>query len=388
MGPLSGITVVEMSGIGPGPFAGMMLADLGATVIRVDRLSGSGGGLAEVSAGRTDVVSRGRRSIAVDLKSAQGTELVLRLVESTDVLIEGYRPGVMERLGLGPQACLARNPRLVFGRMTGWGQDGPLARAAGHDINYIALSGALGAIGRHGQTPVPPLNLVGDYGGGGMLLACGVLAGLLSAARTGAGQVVDAAMVDGAAVLMAQFYGMKAAGRWSDERGSNLLDTGAPFYDVYESADGGFLSVGPLEPAFFAVLLDRLGIDDFDTAAQHDPRSWPALRRRLAAEFASRTRADTEDLFAGVDGCVFPVLSMSEAPQHPHNLARGTFVTRDEVVQPSPAPRFSATPTRLELPPPAPGEHTESILADLGLSRDEVRRLLEAGVVGSAEIRV
>ncbi len=388
MGPLSGITVVEMSGIGPGPFAGMMLADLGATVIRVDRLSGSGGGVAEVSAGRTDVVSRGRRSIAVDLKSAQGTELVLRLVESTDVLIEGYRPGVMERLGLGPEACLARNPRLVFGRMTGWGQDGPLARAAGHDINYIALSGALGAIGRHGQTPVPPLNLVGDYGGGGMLLACGVLAGLLSAARTGAGQVVDAAMVDGAAVLMAQFYGMKAAGSWSDERGSNLLDTGAPFYDVYESADGGFLSVGPLEPAFFAVLLDRLGIDDFDKAAQHDPRSWPALRRRLAAEFASRTRADTEDLFAGADGCVFPVLTMSEAPQHPHNLARGTFVTRDDVVQPAPAPRFSATPTRLRLPPPAAGEHTESILADLGLSGDEVRRLLEAGVVGSAETRV
>jgi alpha-methylacyl-CoA racemase len=388
MGPLSGITVVEMSGIGPGPFAAMMLADLGATVIRVDRLAGSGGVLADLSAGRGDVVSRGRRSIAVDLKSAEGVELVLRLVGSTDVLIEGYRPGVMERLGLGPEVCLARNPRLVFGRMTGWGQDGPLAQAAGHDINYIALSGALGAIGRHGQTPVPPLNLVGDYGGGGMLLACGVLAGLLSAARTGAGQVVDAAMVDGSAVLMAQFYGMTAAGRWSDERGSNLLDTGAPFYDVYESADGGYLSVGPLEPAFFAVLLDRLGIDDLDKGAQYDPRSWPALRLRLAAEFASRTREETEDLFAGADGCVFPVLSMSEAPQHPHNVARGTFVTRDDVVQPAPAPRFSATPARLKLPPPAAGEHTEAILADLGLSGDEVRRLLEAGVVGSAEIRV
>jgi alpha-methylacyl-CoA racemase len=388
MGPLSGITVVEMAGIGPGPFAGMMLADLGATVIRVDRLAGSGGGLAELSAGRADVVSRGRRSIAVDLKSAEGVELVLRLVESTDVLIEGYRPGVMERLGLGPEVCLARNPCLVFGRMTGWGQDGPLAQAAGHDINYIALSGALGAIGRHGQTPVPPLNLVGDYGGGGMLLACGVLAGLLSAARTGAGQVVDAAMVDGSAVLMAQFYGMKAIGRWSDERGSNLLDTGAPFYDVYESADGGFLSVGPLEPAFFAVLLERLGIDDVDTGAQYDTRSWPALRRRLATEFGSRTRAEAEELFAGADGCVFPVLSMAEAPQHPHNLARGTFVTRDDVVQPAPAPRFSVTPARLRLPPPDVGEHTEAILADLGLSGDEVRRLLEAGVVGSAEIRV
>jgi len=391
MGPLSGITVVEMSGIGPGPFAGMMLADLGATVMRVDRLAGGGGALTELSAlskGRGDVVSRGRRSIAVDLKSAAGVELVLKLVDCADVLIEGYRPGVMERLGLGPEVCLARNPRLVFGRMTGWGQDGPLAQAAGHDINYIALSGALGAIGRHGQTPVPPLNLVGDYGGGGMLLACGVLAALLSAARTGAGQVVDAAMVDGSAVLMAQFYGMRAAGRWSDERGTNLLDTGAPFYDVYESADGGYLSVGPLEPAFFAVLLDRLGIDDLDTGAQYAPGSWPALRLRLAAAFASRTRAEAEDLFAGVDGCVFPVLSMSEAPQHPHNVARGTFVTRDDVVQPSPAPRFSATPARLKLPPPGAGEHTEAILADLGLSGDEVRRLLEAGVVGSAEIRV
>ncbi len=387
MGPLSGITVVEMSGIGPGPFAGMMLADLGATVIRVDRLSG-GGGLTVLSAGRADVVSRGRRSIAVDLKSPEGVEVVLRLVGSADVLIEGFRPGVMERLGLGPEVCLARNPALVFGRMTGWGQDGPLALAAGHDINYISLSGALGAIGRHGQTPVPPLNLVGDYGGGGMLLACGVLAALLSAARTGQGQVVDAAMVDGSAVLMAQFYGMRAMGRWGDERGSNLLDTGAPFYDVYESADGGYLSVGPLEPAFFAILLERLGIDDLEAGAQYDPRSWPVLRRRLAAEFGSRTRAASEELFAGLDGCVFPVLSMSEAPQHPHNVARGTFVTRDDVVQPAPAPRFSATPAQLRLPPPAVGEHTEEILADLGLAVDEVRRLHDAGVVGSAELSV
>jgi len=386
IGPLSGITVVEMAGIGPGPFAGMMLADLGATVVRVDRLAGSGGGLSELSAGRADVVSRGRRSIAVDLKSPEGVELVLRLIESADVLVEGYRPGVMERLGLGPDACLARNPRLVFGRMTGWGQDGPLARAAGHDINYIALSGALGAIGRAGQTPVPPLNLVGDYGGGGMLLACGVLAALLSAARTGAGQVVDAAMVDGSALLMAQFYGMKALGRWTEERGTNLLDTGAPFYDVYASSDGGYLSVGPLEPAFFAILLARLGIGDIDARDQYDPRSWPALRARLAAEFSSRTRAAAEELFADVDGCVFPVLSLSEAPGHPHNVARGTFVTRDDVVQPAPAPRFSATPTGLELPPPAVGEHTEAILTELGLSDDEVRHLREAGVVGAADL--
>jgi len=384
-GPLSGITVVEIAGIGPGPFAGMMLADLGATVTRVDRLSG-GGLMTLLSAGSADVVSRGRRSIAVDLKSAKGVELVLRLVDSADVLIEGYRPGVMERLGLGPDVCLVRNPRLVFGRMTGWGQDGPLAQVAGHDINYIALSGALGAIGRRGETPVPPLNLVGDYGGGGMLLACGVLAALLSVARTGAGQVVDAAMVDGSAVLMAQFYGMSALGRWTGERGTNLLDTGAPFYDVYPSADGGYLSVGPIEPAFFAILLERLGIDDIEAGSQYDPRSWPALRLRLAGEFASRTRADAAELFADVDGCVFPVLSMSEAPQHPHNVARGTFVTRDDVVQPAPAPRFSATPTQLKLPPPAVGEHTDAILADLGLSGDQVRRLREAGVVGSGEL--
>jgi alpha-methylacyl-CoA racemase len=386
MGPLSGITVVEMAGIGPSPFAGMMLADLGATVIRVDRLVGGMlSSLSVLPAGRADVVSRGRRSIAVDLKSHEGVELVLKLVDSADVLIEGYRPGVMERLGLGPQTCLERNPRLVFGRMTGWGQDGPLAQAAGHDISYISLSGALATIGRHGEGPVPPLNLVGDYGGGGMLLAYGVVAALLSAARTGAGQVVDAAMVDGSALLMAQFYGMKALGHWIDERGTNLLDTGAPFYDVYPSADGGYLSVGPLEPAFFAILLERLGIDDIDAGSQYDPRSWPALRLRLAAEFAARTRGACEELFAGVDGCVFPVLSMSEAPQHPHNVSRRTFVTRGGVVQPAPAPRFSATPTQLGLPPPVVGEHTDAILADLGLSADEGRRLRQAGIVGSSE---
>ena len=391
MGPLSGVSVVEMAGIGPGPFAAMMLADLGASVIRVDRLSGGWGGTSELQAamseGHADVISRGRRSIAVDLKSGEGVELVLRLAGSADVLIEGFRPGVMERLGLGPDVCLGRNQRLVFGRMTGWGQDGPLAGTAGHDINYISLSGALGSIGRHGEAPVPPLNLVGDYGGGGMLLAYGVVAALLAAARTGAGQVVDAAMVDGSALLMAQFYGMRSLGRWTDERGTNVLDTGAPFYDVYPSADGGYLSVGPLEPAFFAILLERLGIDDLDPGGQYDPRSWPALRKRLAREFVSRTRAASEALFAGVDACVTPVLSLSEAPQHPHNIARGTFVTRDDVVQPAPAPRFSATPAQLDLPPPTVGEHTDAVLAELGVSADEVRRLHEAGVVGSAPNR-
>ncbi len=392
MGPLSGIKVVEIAGMGPGPFAGMMLADLGAEVTRVDRLTaamtaapGAGpvGAPSTMAAVRADVVSRGRRSIAVDLKSADGVEVVLKLVDSADVLMEGFRPGVMERLGLAPWVCLDRNPRLVYGRMTGWGQDGPLAQAVGHDINYISLSGALAAIGRHGEAPVPPLNLVGDYGGGGLLLAYGVVAALLSAARTGVGQVVDAAMLDGSALLMAQFFGMRAQGLWTEERGSNLLDGGAPFYDVYPTADGKFLSVGPLEPAFFANLLERLGIDDIDVRTQYDPRSWPALRRRLAQAFSSQTRAAVEDLFTGVDGCVFPVLTMSEAPQHPHNLARGTFVTRDDVLQPAPAPRFSATPSRLDLPPPAVGEHTDAVLSDLGMSSDEVRRLRDAGVVGS-----
>ena len=386
MGPLSGVTVVEMAGLGPGPFAGMMLADLGATVTRVDRLPAGWDPLGALTAGRADVVSRGRRSVALNLKSAEGVELVLRLVDSADVLIEGFRPGVMERLGLGPDICLGRNPCLVYGRMTGWGQDGPLARTAGHDINYISLSGALGAIGRRGEAPVPPLNLVGDYGGGGLLLAYGVVAALLSAVRTGAGQVVDAAMVDGSALLMAQFYGMRALGRWTDERGANLLDTGVPFYDVYPSADGGYVSVGPLEPAFFAILLKRLGIDDFDVDSQYDQGSWPALRHRLAQEFASRTRADSEALFADGDGCVVPVLSLAEAPQHPHNVARATFVARDDVVQPAPAPRFSATPARLDLPPPIVGEHTGAVLAELGVTGDELRRLCEAGVVGSAEL--
>jgi alpha-methylacyl-CoA racemase len=355
-------------------------------VIRVDRPSSGRPTLGGVlSAGRADVVSRGRRSIAIDLKSAEGVEVVLKLVGSADVLIEGYRPGVMERLGLGPDVCLERNPGLVFGRMTGWGQDGPLAQAAGHDINYIALSGALWAIGRRGGTPVPPLNLVGDYGGGGMLLAFGVVAALLSVARTRVGQVVDAAMVDGSALLMAQFYGMSALGRWTEERGTNLLDTGAPFYDVYPCLGGGYLSVGPLEPVFFAILLERLEILDIDPGSQYDVRSWPALRRRLASEFASRTRTAAEELFADVDGCVFPVLSISEAPRHPHNVARATFVTRDDVVQPAPAPRFSATPTQLGLPPPAVGEHTDAVLAELGLSDEQVRLLREAGVVGSAK---
>ncbi|GAA3130065.1 CaiB/BaiF CoA transferase family protein [Streptosporangium carneum] len=381
MGPLTGFTVVEMAGIGPGPFAGMLLADLGADVIRVDRprAASSPGADGAVEADSADVTSRGRRSVTIDLKSPEGVELVLRLVERADALIEGYRPGVMERLGLGPQECLARNGRLVYGRMTGWGQDGPLAHSAGHDINYISLSGALSAIGRAGQAPVPPLNLVGDYGGGAMLLACGVLAGLLAAGRDGAGQVVDAAMVDGSALLMAPFYGAQAMGRWS-ERGTNLLDTGAPFYDVYATSDGGHVSVGPIEPQFFGRLLGLLGIADLDPGAQYDPSTWPALRERLAGAFAENTRDHWQEVFTGTDACVAPVLSLAEAPAHPHNVARATFVSRDGVVQPAPAPRFSRTPAEIRSSPPVIGEHTREVLAWIGLDEAEITRLGDAGI--------
>jgi alpha-methylacyl-CoA racemase len=381
MGPLSGFTVIEMAGIGPGPFAGMLLADMGARVVRVDRIAAGWGGAADPARLRADVVARGRESIAVDLKSGEGIELVLRLVEGAHALIEGFRPGVMERLGLGPEACLVRNPRLVFGRMTGWGQEGPLAQRAGHDINYISLSGALGAIGRAGEAPVPPLNLVGDYGGGGLLLAYGVVCALLAAGRDGAGQVVDAAMVDGSALLMAQMYAMRAQGMWSDTRGANLLDTGAPFYDVYATSDGGYVSVGPIEPAFFAELLAIVGIDDLDPRQQYDAQSWPALRARLAEAFAGRSRDSWIEAFAGSDACVAPVLSMAEAPEHPHNVARSTFLVRDGVVQPAPAPRFSRTSAEVRLSPPSAGEHTDAVLAGLGIAPEEVAALRERGVV-------
>lgn len=381
MGPLAGITVVEMAGIGPAPFAGMLLSDLGARVLRIDRPGGGWGGPADAGPVHADVVSRGRESIAIDLKSAEGVELVLRLVADADALVEGFRPMVMERLGLGPDVCLARNPRLVFGRMTGWGQDGPMADRAGHDINYISLSGALAAVGRAGQPPVPPLNLVGDYGGGGMLLAYGVVCGLLSAARGGAGQVVDAAMVDGSALLMAQMFGMRAQGLWSDERGTNLLDTGAPFYDVYATADGGHVSVGPIEPAFFAELVAVLGLEDVDLARQYDAGEWPALRAQLAAAFATATRDEWADRFATTDACVAPVLAMGDAPSHPHNVARGTFLDREGIVQPAPAPRFSGTPAEVGALPPRIGQHTDSVLLAAGLSEGEISALRSRRVV-------
>jgi alpha-methylacyl-CoA racemase len=379
-GPLAGTHVVEFAGIGPAPFATMMLSDMGATVIRIDRPVTT----LDRKSARSDLVSRGRRSIAINLKSRRAESLVKCLIREADVLIEGFRPGTMERLGVGPDACEELNPRLVYGRMTGWGQTGPLAHTAGHDINYIALSGALGAIGRVGQAPVPPLNLVGDYGGGGMLLAFGVLAALLARDRTGRGQVVDAAMTDGSAILMSAIYGLRQAGEWKDRRGQNLLDSGTPYYDAYETADGEYVSVGALEPQFFARLIEVLGCDP-GTADMHlDASQWPRLRQILTDKFRTRSQAEWSDLFAETDACVTPVMSMGEAPQHPHNAARGTFVTHHGAVQPAPAPRFSHSRTALSIPPPYPGEHTLEILAELGFDSTSTRDLLEEGAVAVA----
>jgi alpha-methylacyl-CoA racemase len=368
MGPLEGLVVLEMAGIGPGPFCAMLLGDLGADVIRIDRPDGATGD-------RRDVSLRNRRSLVLDLKRPEAVAAVLRMAERADALIEGFRPGVMERLGLGPEALHARNPRLVYGRMTGWGQEGPLAPRAGHDINYIALTGALHAIGAADAPPPPPLNLVGDYGGGGLLLAFGILAALIERGRSGRGQVVDAAMVDGAALLMAPIYGMLARGRWRAERAANLLDGAAPFYGCYACACGGFVAVGPIEPAFFAEMLARLGLDPADFEGRMDPANWPHQRARLAAAFRTRSRDAWAALFADSDGCVSPVLGMEEAPRHPHLAARGTFVTQFDAVQPAPAPRFSRTPGGIAAPPPLRGEHGREILAAFGFSAAEIEAL-------------
>lgn len=390
-GPLSGYRVVELAGIGPGPFAAMMLSDMGAEVLRVDRVPtglGAGGDEGAVHPGREtrppplDPLLRGRRSVGVDLRHRGGPDVVLRLAEGADALIEGFRPGVAERLGIGPEPALRRNPRLVYGRMTGWGQEGPLAGSAGHDINYIALAGVLAHVGRAGQPPVPPLNLVGDFGGGGMLLAFGVACGLLEATRSGRGQVIDAAMVDGAALLMTMMQGLFAAGIWSEERGQNLLDGGAPFYDAYETADGRFVSVGALEPRFFAELAGLLGLPEEEVAAHTDRERWPALRQRLAATFKERTRDEWCASLEGSDACFAPVLSMSEAKDHPHNRARGTFVASGGAVQAGPAPRFSRTPGSIERPPPHAAQHTDEALVDWGFTQAEVDELRAKGAVG------
>jgi alpha-methylacyl-CoA racemase len=379
MGPLEGVKVLEIAGIGPGPFASMMLADMGADVIRVDRASRVRGG--DPAQPPLDPMSRGRRSVAVDLKNPSGIETVLRLVEQSDALIEGFRPGVMERVGLGPDVCLARNPKLVYGRMTGWGQEGPMAQAAGHDINYISLAGVLDHIGRKGERPLPPLNLVGDFGGGGMLMAFGVACALVETGRSGEGQVVDAAMVDGAAVLMQMMYGMKAMGVWSEERGTNLLDTGAHFYEVYETQDGKHISIGSIEPQFYAELIEKTGLDAEDLPAQMDQSQWPKLQERLAAIFKSKTRSEWCEIMQGSDVCFAPVLSMSEAPEHPHNLHRQTFLEHGGAVQAAPAPRFSRTAPEVTRPAPHIGQDTAQILADHGFSSEEIDTLEASGAV-------
>ncbi len=378
-GPLDGVKVIELAGIGPGPFCAMMLADMGADVVRIDRAGNVSGG--DPATPPADLLNRGRRSVGVDLKNPDGVETVLRLVESADALIEGFRPGVTERLGLGPDVCLARNPGLVYGRMTGWGQDGPYANAAGHDINYIALAGALHPIGRAGEAPVPPLNMIGDFGGGGMLLAFGVACGIVSARTTGKGQVIDAAMVDGAAVLFTFVHGMMAMGMWQDERGVNMLDTGAHFYDVYETSDGGYVSIGSIEPQFYAELLRLTGLDDADLPWQHDKTEWPALKERFAALFKTKTRDEWCSIMERTDVCFAPVLSLSEAPGHPHNVHRETFVERDGIVQPAPAPRFSATPGEIRRPPPHAGQHTDEVLAEWGLDAERIAKLREVGAI-------
>lgn len=374
-GPLAGIKVVELQGLGPGPFCGMLLSDFGADVVRVDRARSTAG------AGQppaTDPLARGRRSVAVDLKTPGGVEVVLRLVEGADVLIEGFRPGVTERLGVGPEPCLERNPRLIYGRVTGWGRAGPYAQYAGHDINYLALAGNLWSIGRPGEPPVPPLTYVGDFGGGGMLLAVGICAALAERASSGQGQVVDAAMVDGAALLNGFMYGMRAAGMWSEQRGQNLLDSGAPFYDTYETADGGWVAVGALEPQFYRNLVEALDLDDLPRT-QPGPEGWPALRARFAEAFRTRTRDEWAQRLAGLEACVTPVLSPWEAPTHPHHTARETFVESAGLVQPAPAPRFGRTPAAIAGPPPPPGAHTDEVLAEWGFAAKEIEELRAAG---------
>jgi len=378
MGPLAGIKVLEFEAIGPGPFCGMMLADMGADVLLIDRPDDP-----RLGFGRDrwfDVMMRGRRSATLDLKSTGGVAAALELAGRADAIIEGFRPGVMERLGLGPDALLAKNPKLVYGRMTGWGQDGPLAARAGHDINYIALTGVLNAIGRAGGAPVPPLNLVGDFGGGGMLLAFGIACGLVEAQRSGKGQVVDAAMVDGASLLAVMFSGMMAGGRWSEARGENVLDTGAPWYDAYETKDGKYVAIGSIEPKFYAELLQRLGLQGEDLPKQLDRKGWPALRKAFSSRFLEKSRDEWCKVFDGSDACFAPVLTFTEARAHPHNVARATFTRAGKVDQPAPGPRFSRTPGAIRRAPPERGEGGGQALTDWGFSNSEIEKLKTLGM--------
>ncbi|HSB87774.1 MAG TPA: CaiB/BaiF CoA-transferase family protein [Ilumatobacteraceae bacterium] len=379
-GPLTGYRIIELAGIGPGPFAAMLLSDMGAEVVRVDRAAAVAGPAPD--APHFDVLLRGRRNIAIDLKHPDGVATLLDLVAEADALIEGFRPGVMERLGIGPDACIGRNPRLVFGRMTGWGQSGPFANAAGHDINYISLAGALAHFGRRGEGPVPPLNMVGDFGGGGMFLAFGVVCALLEAQRSGHGQVVDAAMVDGAAVLMSMFWAFRSVGMFDeDHRGTNLLDTGAPFYDVYRCADGQYVSVGSLEPQFYAELLRLTGLDDDPELVKRERSVWPRLRQRLSEVFAAKTRDEWCAVMEATDVCFAPVLTMSEAAKHRHNVERSTFIDVAGVPQPAPAPRFSRTVPEVTAPPAHAGQHSADILRDWGFDATRIDGLIASGAV-------
>ena len=367
-GPLSGVKIIEFAGIGPGPFCAMLLSDMGADIIRIDRKGGRGGS-------KFDITSRGRRSVALDLKKPESVEACLKLIETADILQEGFRPGVMERLGLGPDVCLKRNPKLVYGRMTGWGQTGPLAPAAGHDINYISLTGALHAIGRPGEKPVPPLNLVGDFGGGALYLAMGMLAALYEAQRSGKGQVVDTAMTDGATSLMAMFYGFTASGMWKEPHGTNMLDGGAHFYDTYETKDGKWVSLGSIEPQFYAILREKAGLTDSLWDAQMDQSKWPEMKEKISAVMKTKTRDEWCEIMEGTDICFAPVLSITEAKDHPHNKARQTIVEIDGVAQPNVAPRFSRTESKIQGPAPEVGAHTQEALSDWGFSPAEIEAL-------------
>ncbi len=369
MGPLTGIRVLEIASIGPGPFCAMMLSDMGAEVIRIDRRDLAGTGDPKL------VLNRGRKSLAFDLKNPQALAAVLKMVAQCDLLIEGFRPGVMERLGLGPEECFARNEKLIFGRMTGWGQSGPLSQAAGHDINYIALAGALHAMGDADRAPTPPLNLVGDFGGGAMYLLSGLLAALIESAKSGKGQVVDAAMTDGTASLTAAFHGLRAMGRWTDRRENNYLDGGAHYYGAYTCSDGKFISIGSIEPKFYALLLEKCEIEDADFLAQNEREAWPFLKQKLASLFKSRTRDEWCDLLEGTDVCFAPVLTMEEAPSHPHNEARKTFITLEGVTHPAPAPRFSRTQGEIQGPAALVGEHNQEVLLAWGFTEEDIEAL-------------
>lgn len=373
MGPLNGYTVIELAGIGPAPMGAMILADMGAEVIRIDRAGG---------AAMKDVSARGKKSVIVNLKDPAGVEAFLRMVENADVVIDPYRPGVCEKLGVGPDVCLERNPKLVFARMTGWGQDGPLAHAAGHDINYISLTGALYAMGRKGEKPVVPLNLVGDFGGGGMLLVSGVLAALLETSNSGKGQVIDAAMVDGAAQLMWMFYGFQSFGLWNEkERGSNMLDGGAHFYDTYECADGEYVSLGSIEPQFYALLKELAGLSEEEFGDQNNREKWPELKEKLAAVMKTKTQVQWCEIMEGTDVCFAPVVNFMDAPKHPANVARNTYIELDGMPQPAPAPRFSRTPSQVQHGAHDAGEDTDQVLTAMGFGEQELSSLKESGVI-------